>query len=139
MKKLKLVYKNYLNETGLLKLEKLGTGAPPKITFSQNKNLKNRLTSRLEANNSHILLTLIAFCCLFFMSMGIALYHKNNAVVLVIIFLSLLIFSLAFLYYLRQRWLEKNMLDISLSIIDDLPPEEATKFIQVIYWKLLNK
>lgn len=139
MTNLRLIFKDYLKEAGFLKFEKLGTGAPPIVTLSQNTVLKNKLTSQLKSNKTYVLLTIIPFCCLFLVGLIIALYMGDNALILGIIFFSLLIFSLSFLYYLRRCWLEKSMLDVSLSIMDDLPPEEAAKFIQVIYWKLLNK
>ena len=139
MNKIKNIYHSYLNDSKLLNLEKLGS-EDNKIEVSKNNNdaLKNNILKQIKFNNNIVVISILLLCIIFGLGIFFAIYYRDSPTTIGVIFGGTFLSLLVIVSRLRKIWLEKSLMDVSLSIIEGLSPQDASKFIQTIYFSMLE-
>jgi hypothetical protein len=145
LEKLKNIYEDYLKSIGKFDPDirfgrKESKAAENKEVIElQSRALAERLKERFKFNNRIILIGILLLCLLFILGIVIIILYRDflltNRIVLGFTFFSFF----PIVYYLRMLWWDKCYLDISLSVIEGLPPQQAADFISVMYWKLRSR
>lgn len=139
MNKLKSIYQSFLEDNSLLELEKLGSDEK-KVAPSKNAslNLKSNILKQSKFNNNIVIVSIVLLCIIFGLGIFFAIYYRDNPTTIGVIFGGTFLSLLAIVSRLRRIWLEKSLMDVSLSVLEDLPPQDAAKFIQTIYYNMLE-
>jgi len=141
MESVKQIFKDFLENAGKLELIKLGseeTSRAPKAGKIENVKFTDRLKTKRTANNSIIILAVTMLFIVFLLGVFFAFYYRDKMNVMGGAFAVLLLLLTGIIRQLRSLWLEKTLMDVSIALMDDLPPEEGLKFIQVVYRKHLK-
>lgn len=138
MKQLMPAIEDYLRHMGRLGPVKLGETNERSATEKDTNSLIEALNRQVKSNSYIILIAVIVLCILFGVAVFIASYYRNEPKTIGLVcgaFLS----QLGVVKWLRQLWIEKNIMDVSLSVLHKLPPEKAAEFISRLYWNFLKK
>jgi len=145
MKQLLTIYEEYLKSIGKsgdnIRLGGKESKASENQEIVEQKSLElaKRLKEKFKFNNRIILIMILLLCLLFLFGLVIIFLYRDflltNRIVLGFSFFSFV----PIIHCLRKLWWDKCYLDISLSVIEGLPPERATEFISTMYWKLRSK
>ena len=139
MKKLKSIYQAFLEDTNLLELEKLGSDERNvEIHKSASLNLKSNILKQSKLNNNILIVSIVLLCIIFGLGIFFAVYYRDNPTTIGVIFGGTFLSLLAIVSRLRRIWLENILMDVSINVIEDLPPQDAAKFIQTIYYNMLR-
>ncbi len=143
MKQLKEIYKDYLKRIGRLDEEVcLGPRTDKKdvkdkgTIIRQSRFLSERLNNRFRFNNKIIILAVVLLCILFAVGVILVFYYRDSPSVMGGIFGGTFLSLLSIIGWLHKLWKEKSLMDISLSILEGLPPEKASDCISTLYWIL---
>lgn len=139
MNDVKSIFQKYLKDTQLLQLEQLGSEQKAvKVTEKEGNLLKDNLTAQMKFNNNIVVISIVLLCIIFLTGIFFVFYYRNSPSTIGVVFGGTFLSLLAIVTRLRKIWLEKSLMDVSLSVINDLPPEDAAKFIQTIYYNMLE-
>jgi hypothetical protein len=143
LKQLKEIYKDYLESIGRLDEEiSLGPRTDKKevedksTIIRQSRFLSERLNNRFRFNNKIIIIAVVLLCILFAMGVILVFYYRDSPSVMGGVFGGTFLSLLSIIGWLHKLWKEKSMMDISLSILEGLPPEKALDCINTLYWML---
>jgi hypothetical protein len=139
MSKISTIFHSYLSDNSLLNLEKLGS-EDNKINVSKNASdtLKNNILRESKFNNNIVVVAIVLLCIIFGLGIFFAIYYRDNPTTIGVIFGGTFLSLLAIVSRLRKIWLEKSLMDVSLCVIEDMSPQDAAKFIQTIYYNMLE-
>ena len=147
---LRKIYEDYLQKIG--KLDKdVRFGGPGEGVEKEEKTVDNqelirkesahlaqRLKERFKWNNRIIFAVILLLFFLFALGIFLIFWYREflltNKVILSGTFLS--VFPI--IYWLYRLWREKSFMDITLSILEGLSPQQAAQFISSIYWNPLS-
>jgi hypothetical protein len=143
LKQLKEIYKDYLESIGRLDEEiSLGPRTDKKevedksTIIRQSRFWSERLNNRFRFNNKIIIIAVVLLCILFAMGVILVFYYRDSPSVMGGVFGGTFLSLLSIIGWLHKLWKEKSMMDISLSILEGLPPEKALDCINTLYWML---
>lgn len=138
--KIEKSFEQYLSAIGRLKEESLGgeEEASP-ITVTNSKMMEKLLISQSKFNNNMLMVAIIGLCVIFIIDIFFIFYYKDNATALSVILGVTGLSLVGVIKWLRKLWLEKSVLDVSLAVVENLPPTEAAKFIETTYWSIIKK
>ena len=143
MKQLKEIYKDYLESIGRLDEEIcLGPRLDKKevedksTLIRQSRFLSERLNNRFRFNNKLIIIAVVLLCILFAAGVILVFYYRDSPSVMGGVFGGTFLSLLSIIGWLHKLWKEKSLMDISLSILESLPPEKASDCINTLYWTL---
>ena len=136
MSTLKNIFKKYLDES---KISDLGSMGGQQQAPSNTNTLKERLIKQSKFNNSILIISIVLLCILFFLGVYFAIYYRDEPTTMSVVLGGSIFSLLGIIVWLRKLWAEKNLMDVSLAIIEDLPPQEAAKYILIIYDKMFRK
>ncbi|MBK8703375.1 MAG: hypothetical protein IPN33_06955 [Saprospiraceae bacterium] len=139
MSKISTIFHSYLSDNSLLDLEKLGS-EDKKVEVSRNTSdtLKNNILRESKFNNNIVVVAIVLLCIIFGLGIFFAIYYRDSPTTIGVIFGGTFLSLLAIVSRLRKIWLEKSLMDVSLSVIEDMSPQDAAKFIQTIYYNMLE-
>lgn len=143
MKQLKELYEEYLKGIGkfdeAIALGARGGQAETKDNVQlgeQSRMLTKRLNQRFRFNNGIILLAIVLLCILFSIGIFLVFYHRNSPSVMGGVFGGTFLALLSIIGWLHKLWKEKSLMDISLWVLEGLPPEKSAECINILYWTL---
>lgn len=139
MKKVELLFEEYLSQFGGTKAVQLGEGADNKVTQKHSDFLESRLDSQIKFNNIIIIIAILLLCLLFLMGALLILNNRNNPTTINYIFGGTFLSLLSIVAWLRKLWFEKSILDMASGVVRNLPPEKAAEFVSSIYWRMAKK
>lgn len=137
-KKTESLFEDYLNEFDLLELKTLG-GTRQATTETKvpdrraNELFASRLLQQAKLNNTIIILAVMMLFILFATGVYLILLYQNDVKTIGVIFGGTFLSLLGIVGWLRKLWIDKNLLDMSVGIIDQLSPSEAAKYIETMY------
>lgn len=139
MKKITAIVEHFLKETRQLDFIQLGGEETEiEVTTKQINTFKETLSKSKRFNKNIILFAIILLGITFLIGIFFVFYHRDNPRTIGLLFGGTFLSLLVIITQLRKLWLNKSLMDLSLSVIQDLPPKEAAKFVETIYWNTLN-
>jgi hypothetical protein len=135
VKDLKELLKLYLDRIGRSQ-EHLGSERP--VTKEDNEFLIELLSHRVGRSDYLIIVCLIIIAISFGVGVAVVLYVRHDAAKLTTAFGTLLIFTLAIVRILRRLWIDKSVMNMLMVALHEVPPEEAAKFVNVMYWRIVK-
>jgi uncharacterized protein YqhQ len=102
----------------------------------QSRILTESLDKRFKFNNNIIILAILLLCILFAIGVFLVFFYRNSPSVMGGVFGGTFLALLSIIKWLHKLWKEKSLMDISLCILEGLPPEKAAESISTLYWKL---
>ena len=139
MKELTSAIENYLESTGQLQLKQLGPREEKAITREHNQRLAARLSRRRQSNDRIVIIATAVLCVLFVLGIALLLYYRDNPTVIWPAVGGMLASNLGIVASLRRLWIEKTLIDSLLVVAAELPPEQAAKYIVLLYWNLVKQ
>ena len=139
MKELTSAIENYLESTGQLQLKQMGPGEERAITREHNQRLVTRLGRIGRSNDRIVIIAIGVLCVLFVLGISLLLYHRDNLTAVWPVVGGMLVSNLAIVRWLRRLWIEKTLIGIMLVVAAELPPEQAAKYILLLYWNLIKQ
>lgn len=139
--KAKSVFEEYLKKIGQLEPVQLGDEKEFQATKEDNEFLKAHLVHQIKSNNNIIWLAILMLVLIFILDIYLILYSLKEPEVIKVAFNGAFTISSLFLIinWLRKLWAEKSLMDVSLIIAQDMPPNQAAKYIGSVYWRIVNK
>jgi preprotein translocase subunit SecG len=134
MKRLKSVVEEYLKDIGRLEDIKLGPSKQRMVTISDNRKLENAISQAAKLNLYMVAVAFVMMCVLFVVAVFLLYQHRSN------IGVSLGGGSVAFaasfgaVFWLHRLTVENTLIQVSLSILIEMPPEQAADILSLLYW-----
>jgi hypothetical protein len=138
MKRLQSVFEGYLQKIGRLAPEDLGN-EPQSVTENDKKNIVEQLSKEFAFNQKIIVVYIVMLFLLFGVGIFIVLYYLNSPKAIGAVWGGTFLSLLGIVERLRRLWREKSIMDVTLSVIQDLPPEETVKMIELFYWSFIRQ
>lgn len=138
MRDLKTIVENYLGSTGQLEEVPLGGGGEREPPAEANVRLSAALHERLKFSDRIALILVLMLCILFVVSVARMFYYRDDGNTTGIVAGSLLA-NLLIVGWLRRIWRDVTMARMASSVLHELPPEQAARFISVLYWNHLRQ
>jgi len=138
------LFTDYLKKTGALKSVTLGGTSRSTTTTTtvskaeNNKAFKTLLDKQITFNNSMVITAIVLLCLIFLIGVFFVFYYRDSPQTIGGIFGGTFFSLLAIIVWLRKLWVEKNFMDMATIVLTDLPPMEAAKFVETIYWNMLK-
>lgn len=140
MKNINQLYSEYLKKIGALTPVSLGgTRDIRRASKSENIALENAIKLQMQINLYMIILSMLILAGIFIAGLTLMIHHKDQLHVISIISVTTILFLGLILIWSRKLWIEKNLMDMSRAVLQNLPPADAAKFIETIYWNLIQK
>lgn len=138
------IFEDYLARAGRLEDVELGedeTAARSRITIRQEDSdaFAARLASRQRFSNAMVAVCLVMLCAVFAIGAAGAVLVLRSPGISAAVLAATLAALLGVVAWLRRIWIEKSVLDLAAGVVRDLPPEEAVRLIEVIYWNALRR
>lgn len=129
------ILEDSLNEWGALKPIKLGGERKAIVLSAENKQMfVDRLIKQDKLNN----LLLFSIALLYFAIFGLALvlvyYYRTSSSTVLSILGGSVASLLPITWGLKSLWKEKSLLDILITVLPNMSPEEAVNLIKVYYF-----
>jgi len=137
MNKITALVEDFLKDTKQLDLKKLG-GEEGEITQEQISSFTESLKKSERFNKNIILLAIVLLCIIFGIGVFFIFYFRNEPKTIGILFGGTFLSLIPIITQLRKLWLNKSLMDLSINVIQNLPPKEAAKFMETLYWNMLN-
>lgn len=137
------MFESYLNKLGDLKPVQLGKhGKIPPISEDvlekSGASFKELLLSQIKFNNGIILTAVIGLVIIFIIDIYFIFYYRDDLKALAFLFGGTFLSLIGVIRWLRKLWMDKTVMDVTLGVIQDLPPEVAMQHIQVTYWRIIR-
>lgn len=141
MTRAKHLLEQYLRKIDRLEPVTLGGESEKKVTKDDNDFLKSLLVNQITFNNKIIIIALVMLILIFMLNVYLTIYAIREPEAIKVAFNGAFTFSSLFLIinWLRKLWAEKSLMDVSLMIAQDMPPEQAARYIGTVYWRIVNK
>ena len=136
MSKLKNIFQEFLDESKMMDFKTMGG---EQLSIGNISALKERIIQQSKFNNTILIISVVLLCILFFLGVYFAIYHRDDPTTMSVVLGGSIFSLLGIIVWLRKLWVEKSLMDVSLAVIDDLPAEEAAKYILVMYDKMFRK
>lgn len=140
MKKLKSAFKDYLKKVGVDEFIPFGEEDHERYpTEESSLFFEKQLLQIRKVNDRIINIAIIMLCILFGVGVFFMFRYRNDSTAMSVILGNNFLFFFLILVKLRQFWIEKYIIDSSLIVLHRLKPEEAAKFIVLLYSKFISK
>ena len=139
MKKTTKIFSGFLKESGVLKQVTLGgTRDAVVVSKSTSSNFDQSLQEQLKMNRYMLIMAMILLGMIFLMGVFFVFYYRDQPQTLGMIFGGSFFTLLVVVMWLRKLWVENNLIEMSRAVLQNLPPTEAVKFIETLYWNMLK-
>jgi hypothetical protein len=139
MKRLQSVYDDYLKRIERLAEVQLGAPKARAVAEADSRFFRELLDRRVKSSQRLVMLCIILLFVLFGAGVAVMLYYLNSpsgvGISLGVTFFSLL----SVVEKLRRIWHEKTLMEVTLTVLREMPPPEAAKFIETLYWSAIRK
>jgi hypothetical protein len=129
----------YMRQSGQAGPRKLGD--PPAEPADLNRAttwLRGYLRERVQVSDRLVIVVVVLLCALFFTGIGLAIYHRDHPGFMSALIGGNLLSLLAVVAWLRRILIEKTQMDLSMALIEALPPEQSVVFMMTLYERLLG-
>jgi hypothetical protein len=137
MKKLRPLVEEYLQDLGLLKTVKLGSSGSRKKrvpTKADNDKLSAAISQAMRFNTGMIAATFSMLCVFVVAALFFAFYYRSNIGVSFagdgVAFAA----SFGALALLLRLTAEITLMQVSLLVLNEMPPEQAANILGLLYW-----
>jgi len=129
------ILESYLDQLGALTPVKLG-GERKAISLKaeDNKILVNRLMKEGKFNNLLLASVTVLHFALFALATWLVYYYRTSPKTVVAILGSSVLSLMQITWGLRGLWREKWAIDMLVTILPNLSPEEALKVVKILYY-----
>jgi hypothetical protein len=141
---LRSALEDYLGRLGRLQLHALcpveeGVATRP-AKEEDNESLKRQLASASETRNPAFILCVVFLCFIFVLLVGL-LVHSVIAKQPIAVGAvgSFVVMFWPIIRWLRRVWIDSTLLRLVQDALVDLPPQEAVKVIEIVYWGSLRR
>ena len=142
MKRLKLVFEEYLKGIGRF-AQTIDLGReeiePRPVTEKDSQFLTAQLNRQYKANNNMIIIATTMLVILFVLGVFLVFYYLDSPKIISVVFGGTFLSLLSIISRLHKLWIEKNMMDVSLIILQTLTPEQAAQFFKELYWNKIRQ
>lgn len=126
---------DYLHRAGALKPIKLGTADRAiTVTDEQRQALFERLLKQTGFNNGMVIAVTVLHFALFVLAIWLVYYYRESFNIVAAILGGSVLSLLAITRSLTGLWREKWMLDILISTLPNLTPEQSLTFVKSLYY-----
>jgi len=141
VKNLELVLSDFLKEIGRYEDIKLGDMIPDtyQATDADTVRLAGRLNERSLFNRTILVIYVVFLCVLFAIGIFIVFYFLKSPEKMNMVFGGTFLGLIVVNDRLFRIWREKTIIDVILTLIQGLPPMEAVKAIESIYWGRIRR
>lgn len=138
------IFASYLARAGRLEEIPLGDDegeveAPVTITQKESDEFSSRFAAQQKLQSTMIVVHLVMLCAIFIVGIVGAILLLRLPGLSGGVLGGTLALLLAVVARLHRIWIDKAMIDLAGSIVRDLPPEEAVRLIEVIYWNAVRR
>ena len=138
MRKLKNIFEEYLTRIGRLEPVKLGKADLVTVTATDNETFEQVLAHNSKTNGRIALAIVMSLLALVLIVMITMLRRIVQAQWIGYSVAGLPLLLLASFRLLYRLWVDKSVIDMSLGVVRNLPPQEAAKFINEVYWNAIH-
>ena len=140
MERLKTVLANCLSQMGRLEDIKLGgtQHQPVSATAEDTARLLHSLNGEMRFNHKILILHIISLCLLYAVGIFLVFYFIDSPKAMGTIFGGSFLGIMVIVRRFYHIWREKTFIDLFLVLIEGLPPAEALKAVESIYWKRIH-
>jgi len=126
---------DYLHRTGALKPIKLGkSDRAITVTDEERRALFERLLKQTGFNNGMVIAVTVLHFALFVLAIWLVYYYRASFNIVAAILGGSVLSLLAITRSLTGLWREKWMLDILISTLPNLTPEQSLTFVKSLYY-----
>jgi hypothetical protein len=129
----------YMRQTGAATARKLGTRPPTKDVAGATTWLRDYLRERVRVSDRLVAVVVALLAILFLTGIGLAIYHRDKPEFMSAIIGGDLLSLLAVVAWMRRIIVEKTQIDLSIAMIEALPPEQSAVFLMTLYERLLGR
>jgi preprotein translocase subunit SecG len=134
MKRLKSVVEEYLKDIGRLEEVKLGPGKKRIVTASDNRRLSQAISRAARLNICLMAVAFLMLCALFAAAVFLLFYRQSDVGVSLGGGSGAFAASFGVIFWLRRLTVEMTLMQVSLSILIEMPPEQAVEILTLLYW-----
>ena len=141
MKKLETILSTFLNDIGRIEDIKLGgkVNQLKHLSDDDTARLTGQLSGQSKFNRTILVIYIISLCVLYAIGIFMVFYFLDSPEKIGIVFGGSFLGLLAIGDRLYKIWREKTVTDVLLTLIQGLPPIEAVKAIESIYWAQISR
>jgi hypothetical protein len=137
--RLPLVLKEYLENVGGLNPTDLGPRKAPTVSVVEQQRLNEKLEKESRVNNRLVVCITVLHFLIFILAAVLVIYHRDSPWLISSILGGSLLSLLGVIKGLSQLWREKNAIDMLRTILPNLPPDQAVKVIQSVYFASMKQ
>ena len=141
MKRTISVIEKYLSDLGRLESPKLGSDDKESkpVTEKDNIELRKSMIKERRFTRNLAVIYIVFVCFYFFIGIFLVLRNLNSPNTVSIIYSVKLFATLFILRKLHKIWHTKTVIDTTITLAAELPPEELVKVIETLYWSTMRK
>ena len=134
------ILKDFLQEAGWSGTIKAGGAHKPEVSEALKNKLVDHLIRENKFNRIMVLTSTVMFCLIFLLGIYFALYYRDQPQTMELIFGGTFLTLLGVINALRKFWLEKCKMDLILTVVPNVPADQAAKLIEtLLYGKPASK
>lgn len=134
MKRVKVLYKNYLQHLNRIDDIPLGECKLEEITKKDHQLLSQLLAKSLKSNRILIITYFLLICILLTILIVLIFLCIDSSGKLPYILGGTCLSAIAVLERLKKLWQEKILIDMTLTLSKELSPKETVRAIEALYW-----
>lgn len=139
MKKLTNIFEKYLERIDRLKTIPLGEHHSRKITQDDNSFLNHLLDVQTRFNKNLLIIYVLLLCIIFIIGVILVFYFISSPAKIGVVFGGTFLSLLAVVDRLGRIWKEKNIIDMTLILVNNMPPDQTAAVIQTLYYSTQKK
>ena len=139
MKKTRALFEEYLRRINCLAPVGLGSNAKASISQEDNDRFVRRLEGELRFDRHLVLLYVSMLCLVFILAIVLFFYYLDSVEKVATAFGGSFLGIVLIVEKLRRLWWQRSVLNITLLLVKDLPPQESVRVVQTLYWRMLHK
>jgi len=146
LKKLKVIFRNYLKNIGELPDDELLLGTTEhrfkeveqaeEVLISQFQLLAKALNKQIKSNSASIVILIVSSCLLFAIGLYLNFYYHHQPQVMAVFLGVAFLAILSIIKWLHQLWHERSTIGISMKMLGSISPKDAAEFILALYKKI---
>lgn len=134
------IFYEYLEGIGQLADDSLGP--EHKIELNITKSHKDFFVKQIyehgRINSRVIVLAIVLLIFILLIGLSLVIVFIKQPFFILSIFILTIVSVILILFQLKKFWLEKNLITMTIALIADLPPREATVYVHKVYMQLLQ-
>ena len=134
----RLVFREYLKKIGRPEL-RLGDCKVTPATEQDSQFLTERLKAESKFNNMMVIILIVMFSILFGVGVCLVFYFLKSPRIIMVLFGGEFLSFLWITQGLHKLWYERATMSLTIEIVSNLPPEQAVKIVEILYYSKESK